>query len=470
MAESTSTLYKSVNGNLKEEDFIPASLILTEEDRVAYSEKYNRHLMLYSEIQEVAQKYGIDATKIYFTEYGKGNSNYFYFHFPTLVDITHFSTEHFDMFEFHKSIQYLDDFFKKKMEKEDYETIISLIDNRLRIMAVNKLYDIIPDNQKFTWMMEVYTLEDYGFTAFSNGLIEDAFSKRTEKQKRMLMKKLARVSDEEVLTIYRGQGTESTPLEQTYSWTLSYDVACRFANNFGLEGEVFAAKVNKTDVVDYVTDRKEEEIIARPANIQEIQPMNMVKTKAELEKLSTYFLLERYHSALEEFDENLFFEPYGIHGVLHMKRVLLHVLSLSLELQLDDIETELLIAAAMYHDIGRINDDRDDTHGERSWEKMNTQGILEKLEEEHDFYEGEMSVLRFIVENHCLNDDYVIKQLDKQSFGNYSNADVKNLLFIFKDADGLDRVRLGDLKSRFLRTTEAKRRMNFAEQLLRGVQ
>lgn len=469
MAEKISNIYKTVNLNLNEEDFISASLVVTEEDRKYYSEKYGRDLVLYREVLELSNKYGINPENIYFTEYGKGIANYLYFNFPVLVEITAFNDDYFGMFKFHERIIFQEKHYKKCMEENNFEEIISLADNRLRVMAINKLYDNIPDDQKYTWMMEVYTLEDYGFTSFREGLVEDAFSKRTEEHKRNLKKNLNSIEDGEELTIYRGQGTESTPIEETHSWTLSYNVACRFSNNFGMNGEVYSAKVKKADVIDYVTDRKEEEIIARPRDVYDVKPLGIIKTEEELDKLNKNFLMGRYHSAIASFNDEWFLHPNGIHGKSHMQRVLLHVLSLSLEKELDDFNQEILIAAALYHDIGRINDDVDDSHGKRSWVKMQEEGIIEMLESEYALYEEEQRVLQFIVENHCLDDDYVWAQLDEVELYSYSKEEVKMLTSIFKDADGLDRVRLGDLESKYLRTEEAKKRINFANSLLRAI-
>lgn len=464
-----SEVFKSVNSNVREEDLKPASLIKNEAEKERYSKETGKRLQLFTEVKRIADKFGFDANKIYFTSDDKGMANYYYYNFPTFVSISSYDEEYINNFEVSKRIKQTEKYFEKLMEEKDYERIISLVDGKIRILTINKIYHMIPNNKKYEWFMEVYTLEDYGFADFNAAIIEDAFSKQTKEQKQDVQKKLLSKGNEEEIIIYRGMGSESTSLELSYSWTLSFEVACFFANRFNMNGEVYIGKVKKEKVIDYLTGRNEEEIIVRPEDIYEIKSIDLVKTSDELKKLENTYTIGDFHYALQDFNENLFFDSKGIHGLLHMKRVLIHVISLSLEMDLDDTEKNMLINAALYHDIGRDNDYKDDLHGKKSWEKVIEKDIWNDIEQKYELYDTEKAVVQFIIENHCLDDQMVWENLNKSNFNIYSKEEVKKLMSIFKDADGLDRVRLGDLKISFLRTEAAKKRYMFAQDLLNGV-
>jgi hypothetical protein len=113
--------------------------------------------------------------------------------------------------------------------------------------------------------------------------------------------------------------------------------------------------------------------------------------------------------------------------------------------------------AAIYHDIGRLTDGYDPDHGMASYDKV----LEEKLTVADNPQDAEM--LRFIVQNHAIPDQSAYKKL-----GRYDIDDVDRtwrLYDAFKDADGLDRVRINDLNPEYLRTPSAHRLLMLAHQL-----
>ncbi len=76
---------------------------------------------------------------------------------------------------------------------------------------------------------------------------------------------------------------------------------------------------------------------------------------------------------------------------------------------------------------------------------------------------GEQEIFRFVVENHDLADSKAYQRVQ-----GYEARDADRTLRLyetFKDADGLDRVRLGDLNPDYLRTASAPRLLLVAYQL-----
>jgi hypothetical protein len=74
--------------------------------------------------------------------------------------------------------------------------------------------------------------------------------------------------------------------------------------------------------------------------------------------------------------------------------------------------------------------------------------------------------LRYIIENHCIEDSLAFKNVLNYEVANAEHA--IELLRIFKDADGLDRFRIKDLDARKLRHPEALDLLVVAWELLQN--
>lgn len=155
-----------------------------------------------------------------------------------------------------------------------------------------------------------------------------------------------------------------------------------------------------------------------------------------------------------------FHNPHGIHGILHAKRVLLLSLALSHLHDLNRADTHILATASLYHDIGRTHDGTCYEHGRHSMQKAVKLGLIDgRVNEENE-------ILRYVVVNHSINDQ------DTESVENYAVADRERavrLMKLFKDSDGLDRVRIHDLDVSYLRYPVARELVSFAEYLLREI-
>ncbi len=149
-----------------------------------------------------------------------------------------------------------------------------------------------------------------------------------------------------------------------------------------------------------------------------------------------------------------------IHAHAHCERVLLYALLLAEKLLPGDAEAmEVLAHAAVFHDTRRENDGRDTGHGARA----------------ADFYESfcqKHTELHFLPEAACLmrwhdRDDAKGRAAIAASFAD-SAARVALLYSVFKDADALDRWRLGryGLDVNRLRTDEAAHLAGFSRTLV----
>ena len=135
-----------------------------------------------------------------------------------------------------------------------------------------------------------------------------------------------------------------------------------------------------------------------------------------------------------------------LHGVGHLTRVLILQELICDELERDNISVNRVALrwAAAAHDVGRHDDGLDPDHGWRSakWMQDNLKDVMSP---------ETLDVATYIVHWHVPSD---------------SDAPVMTTeLKILKDADALDRVRLGDLDSSYLRTSVAESLIGLAQQL-----
>ena len=150
-----------------------------------------------------------------------------------------------------------------------------------------------------------------------------------------------------------------------------------------------------------------------------------------------------------------------IHGYGHYERVLYHALRTgAAELGDDSPDLEALGQAAVWHDSRRLDDNLDTGHGARA------AVAYEKYCREHPEYPWHREV-PYLMRYHDL-DDAVGREAIKKDFGKDAPKVLK-LYAIFKDADALDRPRLGSrgLDPRFLRTPAAKESVELATDLVR---
>ena len=151
-----------------------------------------------------------------------------------------------------------------------------------------------------------------------------------------------------------------------------------------------------------------------------------------------------------------------LHSYAHTERVLLHALAVGYEVFGENPENlEILAHASLFHDTRRQDEYLDTGHGARG------AVAYKKFCESHPWckYHPESA---YLMRYHDLDDKIGIENIRKD-FNDNSDHVVK-LYSVFKDADALDRWRLGSLglDPKFLRTDSAKSKVNFARALVRA--
>jgi len=134
----------------------------------------------------------------------------------------------------------------------------------------------------------------------------------------------------------------------------------------------------------------------------------------------------------------------------HTKRVMIFVKELGKYLPYKR-NVKLAYYSAFLHDMAKIPDELTDKHGEIAATKKLP--LFEKLFLKNGIIENELDEIAFAVTNHSLPNE-----VEKNNPYYITTA-------ILKDADGLDRVRLGDLNPDYFRFKETKSLIPFATDL-----
>jgi hypothetical protein len=147
----------------------------------------------------------------------------------------------------------------------------------------------------------------------------------------------------------------------------------------------------------------------------------------------------------------LFRHESRLHGQAHVARVLVHALRLVATLGWVD-EAPRVWAAVYLHDIARTHDGRSPEHGARGWARLADLPDVQTRFARGGVGEADYPAIQAAVTIH--------------SFGELPRDDPHwRLAALLKDADALDRVRLGDLKSKWLRLPESTTLIPFASDL-----
>lgn len=157
--------------------------------------------------------------------------------------------------------------------------------------------------------------------------------------------------------------------------------------------------------------------------------------------------------ALKELNVDALYQS-AVHGSGHINRVLILAALIAWQ---EDLEEDFLwqyFMAASYHDVGRYFDGLDLGHGARSALHLG----------ELTGYHGEKLLeTQGAVAAHSQPD-----QRMEEIISSFRPLDVeksKYLACLLKDADNLDRVRMGDLNVKFLRLDSAKNLIDFSKNL-----
>ncbi len=373
-----------------------------------------------------------------------------YFHNLVLIDLPAFNPITLDAFRISDLAAFQLERLEACRQKEDYYNFLRLVDSRVALEAFFSLMDVIPPADLHSLFWRTYARGEYHLEDFNPTFIKKINQYRGGPPVHGDLGK-------GYVQIYRGHITSSLPVEKSTSWTRDINIALALAAPYDLEGKVYSAQVNENEVAAYIEDRFQKEIVVYPEALTDIKEMTFFSYDDLQQQLRDNGILSLYHYYDAHLRDQYFHRPRGIHGLSHTRRVLLLTLILAYMEDLKTEERDLLCQAALFHDIGRRDDNFDPEHGRESFIKLTRYGLVSLSGES-------LEILRFIVENHCVSDAQAREALPNYNL-KYPN-EVLALYAIFKDADGLDRIRIDDLDVKQLRSVSAHRLLLVARQLL----
>lgn len=169
-----------------------------------------------------------------------------------------------------------------------------------------------------------------------------------------------------------------------------------------------------------------------------------------------------------------------IHTQGHCERVLMHALRIGEARHFADEEMQALSLASIFHDTRRKDNYLDTGHGARAAEHLkkafpstdDMRSVLSKIEDGREYTDSQLALIRKMAYAAVFfhdRDDVLGEKYIRQHFAEGIERDeAMEVYHIFKDADALDRLRLGEwcLDPEFLRTKEAKGMQPFAQNLV----
>ena len=408
--------------------------IKTEEDKKSYQENgYQVELT----VDEFKAKYEVDPQHIWYTP--SISFGTFYFNQETLA-VCPFHIEYFQAKErgmdMGLSVEGAYQAIKRREQEvvnNDFVGSLMTLSDAMRLeyfkLLVDKKGKNIPN--LYDLFIGFYTDSDYGFSNIDKDTINTIISSKTPNEKRSTTMKLKKYPD--TLTIYRGGNSASTDYTQAYSWTLDENTANFFAIRRG-KGPAYIVKgeVSKKDVIEFIDGRNEEEILVDPSKVKVVEVLELKGLDYLKEVLPKVAPL--YHKYKETLEDLEYEQESSIHGVEHSARVLLLCLIMAEELGLSMADKKILATAAIYHDTKRTHDWVEPEHGNAAMAYY------------HYDVTNPDPLVEFLCEYHCLPDDVGYQEIRNNRQLSKNKEKSMRLFKVFKDADGLERVRLGNIR------------------------
>jgi hypothetical protein len=148
----------------------------------------------------------------------------------------------------------------------------------------------------------------------------------------------------------------------------------------------------------------------------------------------------------------LFWHASDLHGQAHVSRVMVHAIRL-IEATGQHTLAPRLWATVFLHDLARRHDGVDHRHGADAARRLREEPALQARLAEAGLVASDYPAIEAAVTAHSAPKE---ASRDQEHWP---------LIALLKDADGLDRVRLGDLDVRYLRHPEAGAMVRFAQAL-----
>lgn len=153
----------------------------------------------------------------------------------------------------------IDEMIDEALDDGDFEKLFMWVPSHEQLDYFLDWYQGMPPEDIIKHFRGVYSLTEYGFQRITPELLMDIYKdhKQTELTGEII--------------IYRGYTDKSTPLKRAYSWTTEKKVAEWFAKRFDNKGKIAKAKVKSENILDFINERNEYEVLVLPQFIEIIE-------------------------------------------------------------------------------------------------------------------------------------------------------------------------------------------------------
>lgn len=179
-----------------------------------------------------------------------------------ILDLIDIDEQYFEMMKIEKNIKQRKLYIEKALKMEDFSKILFLMDKPYRLEVYKQIFEEIPNEDKYKIFIDLYVNAEYGFSNISESFLNEILKYKPKID-------LSDLDDE--IIIYRGEGLKSNKKEKALSWTTDIKVARFFANRFNNNGRVYKGKVKKENIIDFLRDRSESEILVQYKYIYDVR-------------------------------------------------------------------------------------------------------------------------------------------------------------------------------------------------------
>lgn len=183
----------------------------------------------------------------------------------TMIDIPSFIKEHMESFMTKQSIEMWTKRFDEYAEKGDWKSLIGMSDKRISLLRFLESYKDIPKNEVIDIFAEMYCRQEFGFYLIDENIVDYIYSNKENSLQ--WKERMAGLPAGEEIVIYRGT---SRDVLGGYSWTTSVETAKFFANRYGYKGKIYKGTVRRGDILDYLAERGESEVLVNPKDISDV--------------------------------------------------------------------------------------------------------------------------------------------------------------------------------------------------------
>lgn len=204
----------------------------------------------WNNFSKACKENNIDMSKILLLKDGPMLQNVFYHPSKGVYENIMLDPKYFTMFSVPQRIEMITEKINKYYESKDWELYFAFVPDAFKIIEFENIFPTLDKDEVFDCFKAAYTRLDYSRGLWNKEMVEDIIKYQKSKNDQ---------SNENIITIYRGEGNESALVDEAFSWTTNREVAESFADK-GFNGVVFEATIKEKDVV-FVEDTGEDEVL-----------------------------------------------------------------------------------------------------------------------------------------------------------------------------------------------------------------